>query len=201
MSALMVAIAAEGPDAEIYRSLMESIIGRPIRSWTGPFAFYGCKAVAKAAPVFLGAAARAGVAHAMLAIDNDGGSKRRPEHTPFDVAPPFTIDDDDTCRECWLTQAIPSSWKATTRRHCVAVPVQTVETWLLAIRGIPPFNTRTPEQQYARNVLKRMFYGSPLPSESRRVSIASEELTKPGALSTLGARPSFQRFASQLAGW
>lgn len=201
MTTLTVAIAAEGPDGAIYRALIEAVLGRPVLAWNGTYVFTGCKAVPKLAYPFLNAAARAGVKHAMLAIDNDGSLRKRPEHIPTHAVPVFKIDDDDTCRECWLTGAIPNVWLAGDSKNCVAVPVQTIETWLLAIRGIPAFATATPEQQYSRSVLKKMFYGKPTPPEARRLEMAIEQLAIPGALTALSLRPSFQRFKAKIADW
>jgi len=127
---LAVAIASEHDafDGEVYRRLLERLLARPVTRWSGSFVFNGCKSVAKLCPAFLEAASAAGIRHALLAIDNDGGARRRPEHDDTHVPPAFDVDDDETCRECWLHQAVPSSWTADSRRHCVAVPVQVIET-------------------------------------------------------------------------
>src|SRR5580704_8864263 len=152
---LPVAIASEQDafDGQLYELLLERLLGRPVARWTGTFAFNGCRSVAKLCPAFLLAAEAAGVEHALLAVDNDGGARRRPEHEPGHVPPAFALDDDVTCRECWLTQALPASWRAEPRRSCVVVPVQVIETWLLVLRG--DALTPTPEHLNDRNVLKR----------------------------------------------
>jgi hypothetical protein len=134
-------------------------------------------------------------------VDNDGGARRRPEHDPADAPPPFRVDDDDTCRECWLSQAIPASWSATGGRACVVVPVQAIETWLLFLRG--DALTPTPEQAhgYHRPTLKRQFFGKPTPPAATRLALARAELARPDAIELLRARPSFRRFDAAIAGW
>src|SRR5690349_17010072 len=132
---LTVAIASECDpfDGEIYRHVTEALLGRPVQKWIGTSKFDGCRAVAKLAPAFLAAAAKAGVRHALLAVDNDGGGRRRPEHADTDVPVAFDIDDDQTCRECWLLQAVPSDWPTLGGQTCVVAPVQAIETWLLVL--------------------------------------------------------------------
>ena len=39
------------------------------------------------------------------------------------------------CRFCLLAERLPVWWTAEPRKRCVVVPVQTLETWLLCIRG------------------------------------------------------------------
>jgi hypothetical protein len=195
---LTVAIASEFDpfDGEIYRFLLSALLGTDVVKWTGGFIFNGCRSVAKFAPAFLPAAGAGGVRHALLAVDNDGGSRRRPEHQVDHVSRPFDLDDDEGCRECWLEKATPSSWSGKT---CIGVPVQTIETWLLVLRG-HSFE-RAPEHLYARRVLRKLFFGEPHPPVADRIKLALSELTKPDALQILAARPSFQRFAKQLEGW
>ena len=82
---LRVAIAAENleTDGEIYRDLLEVVLGVPVERFTpGAASFRGWKTVYRLAPLFLELAADAGFDRALLAIDNDGGAKRRPEHAP-----------------------------------------------------------------------------------------------------------------------
>lgn len=195
---LTVAIASEYDpyDGEIYRFLLEGLLGVQVVKWTGTFSFNGYKSVAGLAHPFLTAAANQGVGHAVLAVDNDGGAVRRPEHAAECSPVPFDIEDDDSCRDCWLGQATPLTW---TGKTCIGVPVQTVETWLLAIRGhaFP----RAPERYYGRPYLKRFFWGKPQPPVATRVQLALAELRKPHALGVLAQRPSFRRFALRLVGW
>ena len=199
--ALTVAIASESPfDKEIYRYLASTILKREIIGWTGGYTFTGCKAVAKLAPRFLKIAADHGIQHAILAVDNDGRSSSRPEHADNHIAP-VSLADEDACRECWLRQAIPPWWTANGAKVCIAVPVQIIETWLLAIRGTPPFTTKSPEQQYHREPLKKAFFGKRALPVASRIELALAELQKPNALAVLAQRPSYGRFAAGFASW
>lgn len=199
---LEVAIASEQDayDGEIYRLLLERLLGRPVVRWTGDFVFSGCKSVAKMCDAFLNAASAAGVRHALLAVDNDGGARRRPEHEATHPPVPFNLNDDDGCRECWLTSAIPASWTARDLRLCVVVPVQVIETWLLVLRG-HVFASPTPEQRYDRAALKKDFFGKPIPSLATRIALAQALVARPDAIDVLRARPSFQRFADRVGDW
>ncbi|MGE0551355.1 MAG: hypothetical protein AB7O24_22625 [Kofleriaceae bacterium] len=199
---LRVAIASEyhACDGELYRYLIELVRGSPVTAWCGTYAFTGCKSVAKLAPAFLTAAAAAGVQHALLAIDNDGAGKSRLEHESTCTPVAFAIADDDSCRECWLSQSInppPPSWVTVGGQHGVAVPVQTMEAWLLAIRD----GLADPERQYNRRVLKTQFYGKPTPPAAARTQLALAVLQRPDALDVLRQRPSFQRFEAVVTAW
>jgi len=198
---LTVAIASEFDpyDGEIYRYLLETVLRVTVVKWTGTFMFSGYRTVAKFAPAFLTAAAGHNIQHAILAVDNDGGARRRPEHAENHEPTVFALDDDDVCRECWLTQALPITWGASGGRSCVVVPVQVIETWLLAIRGdelIP-----TAEQKYNRSAIKKEFFGRQIPPLAQRIALAMHELQKPNALTILGERPSFNRFVNRLRSW
>jgi hypothetical protein len=202
---LRVAIASEFDlfDGEAYRVLLELVLGVPVRRWAGDFRFFGDKHVAKMAPSFLGAAERAGVGRALLAVDNDGGASRRPEHDATHTPIPdgeFDIEDDVSCRECWLEAAIPPAWRSPAR-SCVVVPVQMLETWLLALRGDPLEPTPEQANAYSRDVLKRRFFGRPQPPVERRIELARVELSRPDALDVLRERPSFRRFEARLSHW
>jgi len=196
---LTVAIATEydGYDAEIYRVLIERLLGRTVMRWQTKMRFNGDKSVRKLAAPYLAAAAAQNVKHALFAIDNDGGGKRRPEHK----------EDDDQkteaaskagCRICWLGAAMPASWSAGGGKRCLVVPVQTIETWLLCIRG-DAFTAPSPEHQYGA-VLKKRFFKTALPVRER-LRLALNEIQKPDALTILRLRRSFQRFEAQLASW
>lgn len=162
--------------------------------------FNGDRSVRKLAAPYLSAAARDGIEHALFAIDNDGGLKRHPEHSS-DHDQASQAADRDGCRVCWLEAALPASWLAGGRKRCVVVPVQTMETWLLCLRGALPFAAPSPEQDYSRPVLKKRFFGAPLPPVTARVALALAEVLKADALTTLRRRQSFRHFEAQLAGW
>lgn len=199
---LTVAIAAEsdGYDGFVYEYLLSQLLGVPVVRWAHGMVFNGNRSVAKAAHAFLNAAANAGVRHALLAIDNDGGSQRRSEHQPTCTTPAFDINEDVGCRECWLEAAAPPAWTASGGQLSVVVPVQTLETWLLTLRGAQ-LNAPSPEQYYNRNALKAQFFGSPRPNLNGRVAQATAALQQPTAIQLLSLRPSFRRFKDRVAQW
>ncbi|MCA9596329.1 MAG: hypothetical protein KC776_23605 [Myxococcales bacterium] len=198
---LRVAIASEYDlyDGEIYRFLLEKILAQPVERWVGDYSFTGNRSVVKLAPAFLATAARVGIRHAVLAVDNDGGAKRRPEHDEGHAPAPFDIDDDVRCRECWLTASIPARWSTLGGMTCVVVPVQVVETWLLCVRGdeFP----REPERAFDRRALKTRFFGKPMPPVSTRIEMAIELLSAPHAMGALRKRPSYLRFEKRAVAW
>jgi hypothetical protein len=197
---LTVAIASENDayDAEIYRVLLERMLGRTVARWATDMRFNGYRSVWKLAEPFLVRAQAAGIRHALLAVDNDGGAKRQPEHdASHDTL--AQADDKDGCRFCWLTTAIPSGW-AGHGTTCIVVPVQAIETWLLHLRGVPL--APTPESYYDRGALKRRFFGTgALPPVEKRQQLALAELNRPDAIERLMERPSFRLFATQLEPW
>jgi len=200
---IQVAIASEGGsyDAAVYQYLLQVLLQEKVRRWQShpPVQFGGWKQVADQAPAYLDLAASEGICHALLAIDNDGGSKDGPEHEPEHNIK-SQAKDDEGCRVCLLLDVLPAQWKGDNFRHCVVVPVQTVETWLLCIRG-DPFKAPTPEQFYHRRFLKKAFFGKPLPPERDRTTMALEELKKPEAINILRERRSFLHFEEQLKTW
>ena len=188
-------------DAEVYRYLLQCILQTPVTTWSGdrPVRFNGWKSVVKQAPIFLKLAEQAKLRHALLAIDNDGGSRRHPEHQPdHDVK--HQAADEDGCRVCKLMNIVPDSWEAAEFRRCVVVPVQTIETWLLVARG-DTFNAPTPEQYYHRSVIKKKFFGCNGLPETVKTEMALEVLGRADVLGTLRLRRSFQHFEQQLASW
>jgi hypothetical protein len=204
MSAILtVAIASENGnyDARVFQTLLSMLLQRQVEPWLGHgYRFSGWKSVVHNTRLFLGEAARSGVHHALLAIDNDGGSKRRLEHQPDHLSAQEAHDEQDGCAECLLEEQLPSDWKSPPRHCCIAVPVQTLETWLLVARA-HSFKESTPEMRYSRPVLKKDFFGKGSLPETVRTQVALEVLQAPGALERLRERPSFQRFEARLAGW
>jgi hypothetical protein len=202
---LTVAIASENDalDAEVYRQLLARLLGTDVQRWKTDITFQGggFRHVYNLVPTFLEFAAKNGVTRALIAIDNDGGSQRCPEHGPTHVAAQHGAGEED-CRVCWLGQRVPETWKAepSTHRACIIVPVQTLETWLLCLNG-HDFGDRRPEQTYDRPALKKKFYGRPIPPSRRCTELALEQLGRPDALDILRQRPSFQHFEQQLRSW
>lgn len=200
---MQVAIVAESLeyDGELYRALLQRLLDAPITRWNGrpDWRFDGCRAVLKLAETYLRSAADDGVRHALLAIDNDGTSRSHLAHRDDHVASQQAADEDG-CRHCHLASAVPSWWSEDGRLHCIVVPVQAIETWLLHLRG-DAFPEASPEHAYHRPTLKKRFFGRPTPPIERRLALALDEIARPDALDRLRDRPSFRLFESQLAAW
>jgi hypothetical protein len=200
-----VAIATENNDFDgvIYRELLERLLGKPVRDWQSdqPVLFTnGWVRVIQQAPTWLKLAARAGVRHALIAIDNDGAPEHVPQHDLRAQA-----DDPDGCCTCRLLQKVSSAWSHDDRHACVVVPVQMIETWLLVLGG-HAFATATPEQEYKPKRLKGLFKLTQFPGIDRvtqrmKLARALELIRQPQALHRLRERPSFQRFEAQVASW
>jgi hypothetical protein len=204
---LTVAFATENNrfDGEVYRVLLELLLGFPVTAWKSESRFSGWPSVLHLAKPYLLQAAERGVRHAVLSIDNDGGSKRHLEHEPDHDAQREALDPEG-CRFCLLAEALPKSWIEAGNKRCLIVPVQTVETWLLLLRGDPL--PEPPESEFNRNQLKRLFvrrdeHGRDRlkPPEEQRTAEALALLRREGAVTKLRERRSFRLFEEQLADW
>ncbi|TAK32558.1 MAG: hypothetical protein EPO40_02415 [Myxococcaceae bacterium] len=197
----VVALACENFDYDgaVFLHLL-SCLWAPVEPWVTPIRFQGRNHVLKYLPTFLSVAFDAGVQYALVAIDNDGGARRHPEHEPQHRVEEQASDPDDGCAVCCVEHVIPSEWREPARRCCVAVPVQTLETWLLYLRGDPPL-TPSPEQVYSRTKLKKMFFGPSMPPVATRREQALLMLQSPHALDRLRALRSFRHFEAQVAAW
>lgn len=200
---LTVAIASENGnyDSRIYQVLLSMLLGTEVEIWNEhSYTFHGWKPVVHNARLFLREAKSNGVHRALLAIDNDGGSKRRLEHHAGHIQSVDALNEEDGCAECLLAEQIPLEWRTPPLHCCTVVPVQTLETWLLVLKGYQ-FKEKSPEGRYHRYVLKRDLFGKPTPPEDVRTQMALALLRTPGALEILRKRPSFQRFEARLTGW
>lgn len=197
----LVAVACENVDYDgaVFLELLARLWG-PVEPWETPYRFNGRKAVLKHLPTFLGFAADAHLRHSLVAIDNDGGARRCPEHEDQHRIEDQASDPDDGCAVCCVEHVIPGEWRDPARRYCVAVPVQTLETWLLHLRGAPAL-TPTPEQVYSRTKLKKLFYGESKPPVATRRELALVTLRTPDAMERLRALRSFRHFEAQVAAW
>ncbi|MEW5854826.1 MAG: hypothetical protein AB2A00_38980 [Myxococcota bacterium] len=197
---LTVAIATEFDDydAEVSRVLLEQALARSVVRWQTSIRFNGDKSVKKLAPLYVRRALAEGVRHFLFTIDNDGGQRRRPQHAPEHDEIAEAADERDGCRWCWISRAAQVDSPAV---RCIAVPVQTMETWLLVARGeaLSP----SPEQCYHRPTLKKRFFGTPLPATDVRTRLAVDVIRQPHALHALRGLRSFQLFEAQLGieGW
>lgn len=196
MRTVAIATECDDFDAEVYRVLLELLLGEPIERWKNQFRFSGWKNVCALASVYLEAALAEGVQHALVAIDNDGGSKRRPEHQPTHDAKAEAANPEDGCGFCLLSESTAGSAMPLS---CLVVPVQTMETWLLVLRGDDM--GAEPERVHHRRVLKKQFFGKPLPPVATRTDLALEQIRRPDALDILRRRPSFALFEAQLTTW
>lgn len=195
-----VAFATENTeyDGRILEHILRSLLRFDVNLWVTPMRFDGRKAVLKLLPTFLERAIEAGLEHAIVAIDNDGGARSRPAHDPAHCAATEDLDEAEGCSTCVLRSRIPEEWTRA-RRCCVAVPVQTIETWLLVARG--DALTPSPEQIYHRRNLKKRFHGPVQPDLARRVELAQRSLREPDALARLRTLRSFLQFEEQLGDW
>lgn len=201
---LEVAIASENTDSdgEVYAAVLGLILGISVRPFRlEEFDFGGWPSVYSLAPTFLRVAADRGIRYALLAVDNDSW----PEHQAGDVIPAPLFRKADlvaarSCRVCSLMAIIPADWKTAGGVSCVAVPVQTLETWLLCIDG-HPFAPKTPEQKENRSHMALLCYGSKDATVIEKRRIGLELVGRPGALAILRQRPSFQRFEACVLDW
>lgn len=202
-SELRAAIASEfsGYDLEIYRRLLERTVDRNIRAFESDLVFSGCQSVRTLAAPFLTKAWSDGVRHALIAVDNDGGGRRRPEHEDDHDEEKQNENPNDACRICWLRRVLPSTWQAQGGARCLVVPVQTIETWLLYLRGHEFPGTGKPEQRYDRRALKRDFFGTLSLPRADQLKLALAEVERPNALERLRDLRSFKLFEVQAAAW
>ena len=199
---MLVAIAAENDDYDVavYEALLKLVLGSDVEAWrTHDMQFRGVGSVMTLGRTFLERAAARGLGYALLAVDNDGGLRRHPEHNSSHVGA-VEVADRDGCRWCRLARVAPDEWTAGAKRHCVVVPVQTIETWLLVARG-DAFSNPTPEMNLHRRALKKQLLGPFKPEAGGRVRIGLAALATIGALVRLRERPSFQLFEAQLGAW
>ncbi|HEX7600456.1 MAG TPA: hypothetical protein VF316_02580, partial [Polyangiaceae bacterium] len=113
MRTVAIATECDDFDAEVYRVLLERLLGEPIARWKTDRRFSGWPSVRGLVRVYLEAASLDAVEHALVAIDNDGGARRRPEHEATHVAKDQAADPDGGCAFCLLSEwtagsAIPS---------------------------------------------------------------------------------------------
>ena len=203
-----VAIACENSDTdgEIYRHLLELILDCEVATFAprGHHRFSGWKSVYRLAPSFIALAADAGVRHALLVVDNDGGAKKHPEHADTDAplprgTPLKELIESKGCRTCSLAALDLRGWRSSGRSLCIVVPVQAVETWVLFLKEYP-FKAPTPEKEYHRRHLKSICYGKQAPAEEQ-VSKATKAFSQAGAVDRLMERQSFRRFRECVETW
>lgn len=139
-----------------------------------------------------------GLDGAVFAIDNDGAPEHEDGHDGVALQ----------CSWCQLVAALrPVAWTTTAPRPpktpaiwIVAVPVQTLESWLLLARGTALLPTPSERGRTGgdRRELKRLLYGVVDADRERRLSVALP-LAEALDSSELSRRsPSFRTFADQV---
>jgi hypothetical protein len=187
-------------DEDVFRVLLSRVWKTEIVPDEQPLRFPrgGWTKALQLAPIIARAAHRRGLDGAVFAIDNDGAA---PTHLPSHQEPT------PGCRLCELRAAAkvhePLSWarpELPPLRYLFAVPVQTLETWLLLARG---HDFKGPSELLGRDAtgrakLKRLLYGMELPDREtmRRAALPIAESFDIEALAKVS--PSFEAFLSQL---
>jgi hypothetical protein len=187
-------------DEEVFRVLLSRVWKTEVVPDDQPYRFPrgGWAKALQLAPIIAKAAHRRGLDGAVFAIDNDGAV---PTHLPShqDAVP--------GCRLCELRTAAriqePLSWprpELPPLRYVFAVPVQTLETWLLLARG-HDFKGQAESlgsDPSGRAKLKRLLYGMELPDRAtmRRAALPIIESFDLDALAKVS--PSFKAFLTQL---
>ncbi|MGZ3461843.1 MAG: hypothetical protein ACXU86_25400 [Archangium sp.] len=184
-------------DKEVFRVLLSrvwktEVVAEDLRLRTG-----GWTMALKLAPTFATAAYHRGLDGAVFAIDNDGAVPHLPAHQ--DAIP--------GCRLCELRAAaqthVPLSWPRPDLpplRYLFAVPVRTLETWLLLAHGhdFKGQSESLGKDQAGRAKLKKWLYGMEHPDREtmRRAAVPIAESLDIDALAKVS--PSFEAFLSQL---
>jgi len=186
-------------DRYVFARLVDKVIGRRIDILETPFAVRGFADAIKLAPKILRNAFAKGADTVLFAIDNDDSE---PLHSRS-----HETSRDSECRWCRLVFAANirdvREQAATVRRSlgCIfAVPVRTIETWLLLIAGYP--FSGAPESfgvgPVGRRRLKELVYGTERPDRQTMRSRV-DALVPRLDVSHLSARSeSFRAFHEQL---
>lgn len=187
-------------DEDVFRVLLSRGLKTEVVADDQPLRFPrgGWAKALQLAPIIAKAAHRRGLDGAVFAIDNDGAA---PTHLPSHH------DETPGCRLCELRAAArthePLSWPRPDLpplRYVFAVPVQTLETWLLLGRG-HDFKGQTESlgrDPNGRRKLKQWLYGMEQPDREtmRRAALPLAETLDFEALAKVS--PSFEAFLSQL---
>jgi hypothetical protein len=201
MTRLALATENNPVDGEILLRLVGRLGIQPKPWATSVRPFTGWQGIFKELPIFLELARRDGVQRALICIDNDGGARRHPAHQEDHDRVAEAQNGKAGCRTCRMLERLPEVWRAAPLEACVVVPVQAIETWLLALRN-HAFANSTPENNYDRNALKKQFWADDLHAgDKRRLAVADAVLERADALVVLRKRPSFAAFENQVAGW
>jgi hypothetical protein len=173
---MIFAFCVEGVgDQEVLRTLLSRALGQEITAYETTFRFppSGWSNALKIAPAVAVKAYQAGLDGAVFAIDNDGAE---PTHTNEHQV----LGGVAGCRLCRLRSAAnieaPLSWlrpELPPLRYIFAVPVQTIETWLLVgngthLKGAPEEHGRRGD---GRREQKKLLYGTESPDSETLVNV------------------------------
>ncbi len=185
-------------DEAVFALILEKLLGVPVEPdrTTYQFARGGWSTALLLAPSVAKRAATAYLDGAVFAIDNDGSSEHESAHS-----------NDERCRFCLLRQAanvqVPLAWTragAPPLRYLFAVPVQTVETWLLLVKEYP--FPGLPEGigigHVGRRKLKRLLYGDEDPGRALMREIAIPLVTRMDPQDLAQKSKSFKQFLNQI---
>ncbi|HVE83300.1 MAG TPA: hypothetical protein VND93_10655 [Myxococcales bacterium] len=159
-------------DERVACALLSKISGTTIELDTFQFSRGGWTNALNIAPAVAWHAYRAGLAGAIFMIDNDGVE---PEHSDQHDSAPH-----DRCRLCMLRAAAETRKPGSQSRlelpplwFLFAVPVQTLEAWLLLARGERVDRVRhLGKSGSERRALKRLLYGTDTPHRALMLKIA-----------------------------
>lgn len=187
-------------DEEVFRVLLSRILGTEVVPSETPYRFArgGWTNALRLAPIIAKDAYHKGLDGALFAIDNDGAA---PTHSVAHNEPA------KDCRYCELRAAArihePLSWPRQglpALRYLFAVPVQTLETWLLLARGhdFKGQSETLGRDPTGRAKLKRLLYGMEHPDRDtmRGAALPIAESLKVDVLAQMS--PSFADFLTQL---
>lgn len=190
-------------DAEILRALVSRLLGEEVTALVQHYRFErgGWSKALKLAPIIAAAVYRTDATGALFAIDND---EAEPVHDETHEVAPV-----NTCRYCALVSAAQVervlAWPRpglAPLRFFFAVPVRTIESWLVLARPRPsvPESAQTLGRTASeRRELKRLVYGTDRPDQALMIK-RGRELVAGADLDALArTSPSFALFRLQLA--
>jgi hypothetical protein len=190
----------DGTDEDVFRILLSRVLGMEVAPSETSYRFArgGWNSAIRLAPIIAKDAYHKGLDGALFAIDNDGAA---PTHSVAHK------DGAEGCRLCELRAAArvhePLSWPRhglPTLRYLFAVPVQTLETWLLLGRGhdFKGESEMVGRDPAGRAKLKRLLYGVEQPDRDtmRKAALPLAESLDVGALAKTSS--SFADFLTQL---
>lgn len=186
-------------DAQVFEVLLTNILGTTVQADLFPYRRDGWHKVLSVAPKIARKAHRDGLHGALFAIDNDGAE---PIHSEAHETNP-----NPTCRLCKLKAEAridePLAWPRPglpPLRYLFAVPVQTLETWLLHAQGhdFKGAADSLGRDGSGRRQLKKLLYGVEQPDSATMIKVARPlaEKLNPDALARKSA--SFAHLLSQL---